>query len=201
MGKFSRRQIDDIFLIFPRKQALIFHANCLLRRQFACNIKAYFLGKIRKNISKCCLLRILPRMLSVKKLLELADQLFCQVTLFPVNIKIGTIFPYVLHKAQLLTIKCKPFTTNTQVTAFLWKSVHKSVKIIHHKIHHSKLTEDENFITKVILYYLIFIPRSTEKVTSTIKLFVCVEVLRPSQPNGIMSSAVSLPNHTLTGQA
>ena len=31
--------------------------------------------------------------------------------------------------------------------------------------------------------------------------FVCVEVLRPSQPNGVMSSGVSLPNHTLTGQA
>ena len=32
-------------------------------------------------------------------------------------------------------------------------------------------------------------------------LFVSVDVLRPSQPNGIMSSAVSLPNHTFTGQA
>ena len=31
-------------------------------------------------------------------------------------------------------------------------------------------------------------------------MFVCVEVLRPSQPNGVMSSAVSLPNHTFTGQ-
>ena len=31
--------------------------------------------------------------------------------------------------------------------------------------------------------------------------FVCIEVLRPSQPNGVMSSAVSLPNHTFTGQA
>ena len=31
--------------------------------------------------------------------------------------------------------------------------------------------------------------------------FVCVEVLQPSQPNGVMSSAVSLPNHTFTGQA
>ena len=30
---------------------------------------------------------------------------------------------------------------------------------------------------------------------------VCVEVLRPSQPNGVMSSAVSLFNHTFTGQA
>ena len=28
---------------------------------------------------------------------------------------------------------------------------------------------------------------------------VCVEVLRPSQPNGVMSSAVSLPNHMFTG--
>ena len=32
-------------------------------------------------------------------------------------------------------------------------------------------------------------------------IFVCVEVLWPSQPNGVMSSAVSLPNHTFTGQA
>ena len=31
--------------------------------------------------------------------------------------------------------------------------------------------------------------------------FVRVDVLRPSQPNGVMSSAVSLPNHTFTGQA
>ena len=31
--------------------------------------------------------------------------------------------------------------------------------------------------------------------------FVCVEVLWPSQPNGVMSSAVSLLNHTVTGQA
>ena len=32
-------------------------------------------------------------------------------------------------------------------------------------------------------------------------LFVCVEVSWPSQPYGVMSSMVSLPNHTLTGQA
>ena len=32
-------------------------------------------------------------------------------------------------------------------------------------------------------------------------LFVFVEVLRPSQPNGVMSSVVTLPNHTFTGQA
>ena len=31
--------------------------------------------------------------------------------------------------------------------------------------------------------------------------FVCVEVLRPSQPSGVMSSVVNLPNHTFTGQA
>ena len=30
---------------------------------------------------------------------------------------------------------------------------------------------------------------------------VCVEVLQPSQPNGVMSSSVSLPNHTFTGKA
>ena len=37
--------------------------------------------------------------------------------------------------------------------------------------------------------------------TSFICLFVCDEVLRPSQPNGFMSRAVSLPNHMFTGQA
>ena len=36
---------------------------------------------------------------------------------------------------------------------------------------------------------------------SQVCLFVCVEVLRPSQPNGVMSSMVSLPNYTFTGQA
>ena len=31
--------------------------------------------------------------------------------------------------------------------------------------------------------------------------FICIEVLGPSQPNGVMSSTVSLPDHTFTGQA
>ena len=48
LGIFSRRQIDDIFLIFPRKQDLTFLANCLLRRQFAWNVISCFLRKIRK---------------------------------------------------------------------------------------------------------------------------------------------------------
>ena len=30
-------------------------------------------------------------------------------------------------------------------------------------------------------------------------MFVCVEVLWPSQSNGVMTSAVSLPYHTFTG--
>ena len=48
LGIFSRRQIDDIFLIFLRKQDMTFHANCLLRRQFAWNVISCFLRKIRK---------------------------------------------------------------------------------------------------------------------------------------------------------
>ena len=32
-------------------------------------------------------------------------------------------------------------------------------------------------------------------------LFVYAEVLQPSQPNGVMLSVVSLPNHTFTGHA
>ena len=41
---------------------------------------------------------------------------------------------------------------------------------------------------------------SVSKICKCLK-FVCVEVLWPSQPNGAMSSAASLPNHTFTGQA
>ena len=48
LGIFSRWQIDDIFLIFSKKQDLTFHANCLRRRQFAWNIISCFLWKIRK---------------------------------------------------------------------------------------------------------------------------------------------------------
>ena len=48
-------------------------------------------------------------------------------------------------------------------------------------------------------------PRSSNltgwKLEMGVASFVCVGVLRPSQPNGVMSSAVSLPNHTFTGQA
>ena len=43
--------------------------------------------------------------------------------------------------------------------------------------------------------------KSNDERRSAIKSFVCVEVLRPSQPNGVMLSVVSLPNHTFTGQA
>ena len=32
LGEFSRQQTDDILLIFPRKQDLTFHANCLQRK-------------------------------------------------------------------------------------------------------------------------------------------------------------------------
>ena len=40
-----------------------------------------------------------------------------------------------------------------------------------------------------------------ETVFLQMSLFVCVEVLQSSQPNGVMLSTVSLPNHTYTGQA
>ena len=39
------------------------------------------------------------------------------------------------------------------------------------------------------------------EIAIVLEMFVCVEVLRSSQPYGVMSIAVSLPNHTFTGQA
>ena len=60
LGIFSRRQIDDIFLIFPRKQDLTFHANCLLRRQFAWNVLSCFLRKIRKKFQNVVCWKFYP---------------------------------------------------------------------------------------------------------------------------------------------
>ena len=42
---------------------------------------------------------------------------------------------------------------------------------------------------------------SATVVTITFKVFVCVEVLWPSQSNGVMLSMVSLPNHIFAEQA
>ena len=50
------------------------------------------------------------------------------------------------------------------------------------------------YLSLISLYRFLRLSRS-------LYLFVCVEVLQPSQPNGFMSNAVSLPNHTFTGQA
>ena len=65
---------------------------------------------------------------------------------------------------------------------------------------------------KVIFYLEVLFDTSLNEIIYTnlgikkvIKLiivcFVCVEVLGPSQPSGVMLSGVSLPNHTFTGQA
>ena len=44
-----------------------------------------------------------------------------------------------------------------------------------------------------------FFPLRDESIDKGV--LICFEVLRPSQPNGVMPSAVSLPNHTFIGQA
>ena len=49
-----------------------------------------------------------------------------------------------------------------------------------------------------VAVYLLFLLHT---LVGYIHVFVCVEVLRPRQPNGLMSSAVSLHDHSFTGQA
>ena len=43
--------------------------------------------------------------------------------------------------------------------------------------------------------------RNLRQIQNVIYMFVCIEVSWPSQPNGVMLSKVSIPNHTFTGQA
>ena len=55
--------------------------------------------------------------------------------------------------------------------------------------------------TYMIKLYSVYVTVLFSMCVCGVLLFVCVEVLRPSQPNRVMSSVVSLPNHTFTGQA
>ena len=63
------------------------------------------------------------------------------------------------------------------------------------------LSTEYNFPFNQYVQYLPVFFVYSAKDDSIVCLFVCVGVLRPSQPNGIMSSWVSLPNHKFTGQA
>ena len=77
--KKSGDSILKFFLIFPRKEALTFHANCLLRRQSAWNVKAYFLGKIGKISLICRLLELAPRVIKVNLLREIKINLLWEI--------------------------------------------------------------------------------------------------------------------------
>ena len=56
-----------------------------------------------------------------------------------------------------------------------------------------------SFLYVTLCLVLFYIP--TKYYKNIAKGLVCVEVLPPSQPNGVMSSMVSLPNYMFTGQA
>ena len=65
LGIFSRRQIDDICLFFPENRIWHFMQIVSLGDNLH-EMSILFSEKNKKNISKCRLLKILPRVLSVK---------------------------------------------------------------------------------------------------------------------------------------
>ena len=69
------------------------------------------------------------------------------------------------------------------MTIWLSQNLHIGVKISH------KLCQNTEF--NIFKKHMLWI---------FVCLFVCVEVLWPSQPNGVMSSAISLHNHTFTSR-
>ena len=69
------------------------------------------------------------------------------------------------------------------MTIWLSQNLHIGVKISH------KLCQNTEF--NIFKKHMLWI---------FVCLFVCVEVLRHSQPNGVMSSAISLHNHTFTSR-
>ena len=55
--------------------------------------------------------------------------------------------------------------------------------------------------SELLLLNVYQFPLNSQEEGTETKKNVCVEVLRPSQLNGVMSSTTSLSNHTFTGQA
>ena len=53
----------------------------------------------------------------------------------------------------------------------------------------------------LLKFFSVILSNLSTHCANYVVLFVCVEVLRPSQPNVVLLSTVSLPNHTFTGQA
>ena len=96
----SRRQLFLFFLIFQRKQVLIFHVNrLLLGRRFTWNIKTCFLWKIKKKYSKMSSAAVMIGALRVK-----SDEIFFD-TVFTLNI--GTSVGNRTGKSQSIIGKVK----------------------------------------------------------------------------------------------
>ena len=78
--KFSADNIlKYFFLIFPRKQTLTFHENCL-SRQFSWNVKVYFLWRNKKNIIS------LPSVESAQQVLKIKESYYsCQLQYFMIS--------------------------------------------------------------------------------------------------------------------
>ena len=73
----------------------------------------------------------------------------------------------------------------TRSDAAFWSTLFATYSAILHTSMGSKMGDEEKY--KVM--------------SKGCELFICVEILQPSQPNGVMPSAVSLPIHTFTRQA
>ena len=103
-----------LFFFFLRKKALTFHVNCLLRRQICIHVcRSLFSEKNKKNISKCCLLKFLPRVLSVKTLIywpafELFIHVFVHTFSFSSKIKTKLVLCILFHFPVIK--RATPFT-------------------------------------------------------------------------------------------
>ena len=91
-------------------------------------------------------------------------------------------------------------TSAIEVTA-LSKTHFRNESYIRKRIYHGCEGQIEKSVSQASWCQTVTIGTDFSIYPSHPWLFVCVEVLPPSQPNGVMSSAVSLPNHTFTGQA
>ena len=106
LGKFNRRQINDIFLIFPRKIDFDISCKSSPKETICKKCQSLFSWKIRKNVSKCHLLKFFPVCLALKsnhtcQLTAICYQRLCTLLFFLSKCMVTFSFFFIkAHKPQ-----------------------------------------------------------------------------------------------------
>ena len=125
---FTRQHIEMVFLFFPKKQDLTFHANCLIGDNLHKVSNPVFLRKIRKNIMNLSSVEFVQRVVKVSlHKYKSANETCCRKTnpfgmCKQLRTRLTCIFTLVLNKrgVQTNTVFSLIRLSYTMVRAHVW---------------------------------------------------------------------------------